>query len=1681
MQASYNIEDFTINSHEIDISSAVPKLKGQSNFRDWETALYIALAANNRYYTYMISNGIPIPKIPEYQDSSPEAVRNLLIEEAQDLAGDHTTTVVISVAEIRDRVKQVIESNIVLRKEYNLKCTNWDLCNSRANLLLRGTLSPEPFSHIAQNTDVRDSFKKLRATYAVTSHQHSFARYTKWTDLRFKNGTASEFVRKFQETLRDLTSIDGKINSVYVLCQFKKAINENPKCYAFLQNLRVDEKDVNLMDQVYAEFLEVDIHNRSMNPSYNANSTTVQTSSSSHNDKKKDTKKGGNDKQSNSNNSSSNNNNKDKPSKKKTDFVREENVILCRHHGTLGNHYSNKCPLLKNSANATTIQQPQQQPLFQQVAVPQPGQIIGQVDNQGRILSLPQQQPRQGANAIFAPASYPTVPQKGPPSGDPLARYNNLFTNVLFAGIQANAVHGSHIVSKEGLLANDNNDVTRWMIDSGTSTHMTPHRSVFVNFRRCVLPVSTATGDVFYTEGYGDVILHLLDQDSSGKMAPLTLQKVWLAPDLRSSLISMSALDKADIGTWTKNGMMTFKHQDFYGPESTIGFATCEGEHYWLNCAGIDKIDHMIDCNLVTGSPNSVFATQREIIPISIDLAHRRACHAGEERVRKMEIFADGVKLKKGAGVTFPCAPCIKGKGHALPFGKERSIRSKPGEFIHLDVWGPISIASHGGEHYFVTFTDDATRFTWLFLLKSRSQVTEVYIQLETYLKTQFNYVIKKVHGDDAPEHKPLAAYLASKGTVWDPTPPYTKQLNGVAEIKNRHLVEPLVAVMAEYQLPKYLWGLLLGGINYTMNRLYASKIGMSPYEAFFGKKPNLSNLRALGCQCWFLIPKEKRNTKLDPHMEEARLLAYDEGDNYVVYNVRTKKIERSRNVIFNENPSPASLPDPAYDLNITGMNQEHEHDSQDRHIPIDFLRPHLENPFNIRSTSPPSPTVEDDPEDQTRAPNALDPSNPALFEEDLAWSNDEMAGSFGRCVVEQRVDTGAHFEAGGRGVLVEPQPVSRQVVNMDIPLETTIDLSQEDPLQDDEYHDQSPLQHDQVTFEHNFSRLDPVPDDRSRDQSYVQPIQPIQPETGQLRRSTRIKNPSRAYIESLASKSFFDSNVLRLLAEQPEILISLFANATSNEQYAVSKLTPKDIGFEPNSWEQAMSCVEKDKWLVAAHKELHRHLVNGTWRVMSRTKSKKKPLTLRWVFKVKHDGTYKARLVARGFRQVKDLDFYEVYAVVAKPMSFKVFAAVAAAKGWYLHHVDIVTAFLYAELKEPIEIELPEIQREEYPDHIGLLMKTIYGLKQSPREWYSLLHDVLVSMGFDRTQSDHSIFVKRQHGGSPLYVMVYVDDLLVLSPSEDAIQQFKSAISKHFDTSDKGKLQRYLAINVHYANGIIHLSQADYVEKILVRFGLENCKPVVTPMDEKQALIPFEGTATKGQIHEYQTKIGTLIWLMVSTRPDISFAVIKLAKHAKNPSDVHFQALKRVFRYLTGTKLLTISFHPSMQDAAVCGYCDADWAGPHSEKGLSTSGFLFKMAGGAISWTSKKQPCVALSTTESEYIAESLAVQEAIWLTQLLTELGIEGFLRKPIPIYADNNGAIALASNPEFHAATKHIAIRFHRLREEVAAGNVKFVKIPTADMAADGLTKPLGKTLFKRWIIQMGLTVYKNALNG
>ncbi|CAI7581589.1 unnamed protein product [Penicillium palitans] len=254
MQRSFHIEDFEVNNNETDFSATVPKLKGQSNYRDWETALCLALGGSNPYYTHMVTNGIPTQTPPSYADTSPEAVRQMLIEEAQTTTEVDTTNITITRTQVRARAEELVETNEELCKEYHTKWGKWQACNSRAYIYLRKTLTIEASSLLFQITDVHEAFKKLRERYTAFSFPQMYARYTKWVDLRFKNGTASDFVRRFRKALRDLTAFGGSVTPLIELCQFKRVIAENARCHAFLQHLRVDENDPDFMDEVYLEF-----------------------------------------------------------------------------------------------------------------------------------------------------------------------------------------------------------------------------------------------------------------------------------------------------------------------------------------------------------------------------------------------------------------------------------------------------------------------------------------------------------------------------------------------------------------------------------------------------------------------------------------------------------------------------------------------------------------------------------------------------------------------------------------------------------------------------------------------------------------------------------------------------------------------------------------------------------------------------------------------------------------------------------------------------------------------------------------------------------------------------------------------------------------------------------------------------------------------------------------------------------------------------------------------------------------------------------------------------------------------------------------------------------------------------------------------------------------------------------
>ena len=275
---------------------------------------------------------------------------------------------------------------------------------------------------------------------------------------------------------------------------------------------------------------------------------------------------------------------------------------------------------------------------------------------------------------------------------------------------------------------------------------------------------------------------------------------------------------------------------------------------------------------------------------------------------------------------------------------------------------------------------------------------------------------------------------------------------------------------------------------------------------------------------------------------------------------------------------------------------------------------------------------------------------------------------------------------------------------------------------------------------------------------------------------------------------------------------------------------------------------------------------------------------------------------------------------------------------------------------------------------------------------------------------------------------------------------------------------------DVHYLLGIqierdrtnkkMLLHQERYLSDMLHKYGMQDCKPVSTPQVTGATLVVNNGDAIDKQ--KYQAIIGSLTYAMTTTRPDIAQSVGSVNQFCSNPSGEHWQSFKRILHYIKGAINFGIEFDGSKEDQVqLKGFVDADWGG-NLNGGKSQSGYLFSICGGIVSWGSKKQTTVALSSTEAEYIAASLATQEAIWLCSLLADLKfVQG---KPTIIFEDNQGAVALSKNPRYHARTKHVNIKHHFIRDKFESGEIILTYCSTNDMIADMLTKALPRTMFE-----------------
>uniref|UniRef100_A0A2N9GFK1 CCHC-type domain-containing protein n=1 Tax=Fagus sylvatica TaxID=28930 RepID=A0A2N9GFK1_FAGSY len=457
----------------------------------------------------------------------------------------------------------------------------------------------------------------------------------------------------------------------------------------------------------------------------------------------------------------------------------------------------------------------------------------------------------------------------------------------------------------------------------------------------------------------------------------------------------------------------------------------------------------------------------------------------------------------------------------------------------------------------------------------------------------------------------------------------------------------------------------------------------------------------------------------------------------------------------------------------------------------------------------------------------------------------------------------------------------------------------------------------------------------------------------------------------------------------------------------------------DPSTFQEAIESSEKDKWMEAMVEENESLSKNKTWELTELPKGKK-PIGCKWVFKKKEavsekEGErFKARLVAKGYSQRHGIDYDEVFSPVVRHTSIRAVLALVADQDLELEQLDVKTAFLHGNLEEEIFMVQPEGFKQPGTENLVCrLKKSLYGLKQSPRQW------------------------------------------------------LKSLLHKEFEMKDLGVAKKILGMEIRRDRKArkLWLSQKNYIRKVLKKFSMLDAKPVSTPLANHFRLSGSQCPKNEEEIENmskvpYASAVGCLMYAMVCTRPDLAHAMSTVSRYMANPGREHWNAVKWIFRYLKGTAEHGILFSRQSGTNSVVGYVDADYACEVDDR-RSTTGYVFTLSGGPICWKSTLQSIVAMSTTEAEYMAVAEAAKEVLWLKGLVKELSLN---QGGVQMHCDSQSVIYLAENQVYHAKTKHIDVRFHKIRELIVTGDIVLEKVHTSENAADMLTKPVTTAKFK-----------------
>lgn len=573
---------------------------------------------------------------------------------------------------------------------------------------------------------------------------------------------------------------------------------------------------------------------------------------------------------------------------------------------------------------------------------------------------------------------------------------------------------------------------------------------------------------------------------------------------------------------------------------------------------------------------------------------------------------------------------------------------------------------------------------------------------------------------------------------------------------------------------------------------------------------------------------------------------------------------------------------------------------------------------------------------------------------------------------------------------------------------------------------------------------------------------------------------PDEQGIPRMASPpNIHDEDTLEVNASDEEMFE--FTSAPSSPQKPIaSRLRPETARKEPDRYKAAFLLKEEipepstlqeakdskywNEWLNGMELEINKQHANGTWIVVKRPQHAR-VLKNRWVFKTKisplnQEVTFKARLVVKGFNQVEGIDFEETFAPVVRYESVRAILALAAAQNYNIIQFDVETAFLNSELEEETYMEQPQ-NFNMGSGMVCKLLKGLYGLKQAPRSWYRTLKKVLNDMGFNETHADPCVYVGSIDEQN-IIIAVFVDDGLIVGEHKSTLEAVLASLKDNFSLT-RQPLKKFLGMDIRISEKGIFLHQNAYIEIILKRYNMQDCKSAETPM---QAGLQLEKAGQADMdLYEYPNLIGALLYISRCTRPDIAYAVSYLSRFLTCYGEEHWKAAKQILRYLQGTKEKGILYSRSKNEInaadALVGFVDADYASDKNSR-KSTTGCMFQFNGSPISWFSKRQTCIALSSAEAEYVALTEAGKEATWLTQLYRDMDVP--TDGPVVLKTDSQSAMILAHNPEHHPKTKHIAVKQHYIRHLVSSKVVELEHLPDVKQPADLLTKSVVKQKFQ-----------------